>query len=60
MIKAVGWGGVLKGGSVAVKLTIRQSQVQVLLWSLAGFVLGRPAIKSSATLVNSPNSVGGF
>ena len=28
-------------------------RVQVPLWSLAGFVLGRPELKSSATLVNS-------
>ena len=27
--------------------------VQVTLWPLAGFVLGRPELKSSATLVNS-------
>ena len=27
--------------------------VQVPLWPLAGFVLGRPELKSSATLVNS-------
>ena len=36
-----------------VGLTIRRSQVQVPLWPLAGFVLGRPEFKFSATLVNS-------
>ena len=36
-----------------VALAIRWSWVQVPLWRLAGFVLGRPELKSSATLVNS-------
>ena len=36
-----------------VRLTIRWSWVRVLLWPLAGFVLGHPGLKSSATLVNS-------
>ena len=36
-----------------VELAIRWSQVRVPLWPLAGFVLGRPELKSSATLVNS-------
>ena len=36
-----------------VGLAIRRSQVRVPLWPLAGFVLGRPEFKFSATLVNS-------
>ena len=36
-----------------VGLAIRRSRVRVPLLSLAGFVLGRPEFKSSATLVNS-------
>ena len=36
-----------------VGLAIRQSQVRVLFWRLAGFVLGHPEFKSSATLVKS-------
>ena len=36
-----------------VGLAIRQSRVRVPLWPLAGFVLGRPEFKFSATLVNS-------
>ena len=36
-----------------VGLAIRRSRVRVPLWPLAGFVLGRPEFKSSATLVNS-------
>ena len=36
-----------------VGLAIRRSRVQVPLWPLAGFVLGRPEFKFSATLVNS-------
>ena len=36
-----------------VGLAIRRSRVRVRLWSLAGFVLGRPKFKSSATLVNN-------
>ena len=36
-----------------VGLAILRSQVRVLLWPLAGFVLGRPEFKFSATLVNS-------
>ena len=36
-----------------VGLSIRRSRVRVPLWRLAGFVLGRPEFKSSATLVNS-------
>ena len=36
-----------------VGLAIRWSLVRVPLWPLAGFVLGRPEFKSSATLVNS-------
>ena len=36
-----------------VGLAIRRSRVRVPLWPLAGFVLGRPEIKSSATPVNS-------
>ena len=36
-----------------VGLTIRWSWDRVSLWPLAGFVLGRPELKSSATLVNS-------
>ena len=35
-----------------VRLTIRQSRVQVPLWPLAGFVLGRPEFKSLALLVH--------
>ena len=36
-----------------VGLAIRRSRVRVLFQPLAGFVLGRPEIKSSATPVNS-------
>ena len=36
-----------------VGLAIRRSRVRVLLWPLAGFVLGRPEFKFSAMLVNS-------
>ena len=36
-----------------VGLLTQQSHVWVLLWPLAGFVLGRPEFKSSDTLVNS-------
>ena len=36
-----------------VGLAIRRSRVRVPLWPLAGFVLGRPEYKFSATLVNS-------
>ena len=36
-----------------VGLTIRWSWDRVSLWPLAGFVLGRPELKSSAMLVNS-------
>ena len=36
-----------------VRLAIRQSQVRVLFWQLAGFVLGHPKFKSSVTLVKS-------
>ena len=36
-----------------VGLVIRRSQVRVRLWPLAGFVLGGPEFKSSATHVNS-------
>ena len=36
-----------------VGLAIRRSRVRVPLWPLAGFVLGRPEFKFSATLVNS-------
>ena len=36
-----------------VGLAIRWSPVRVPLWPLAGFVLGHPEFKSSATLVNS-------
>ena len=36
-----------------VRLEIRRSRVRVPLWPLAGFVLGRPKFKSSATFVNS-------
>ena len=35
-----------------VGLAIRWSRVRFPLWPLAGFVLGRPKFKSSATLVN--------
>ena len=38
---------------LCVGLAIRWSWVRVSLWPLAGFVLGRPELKSSATLVNS-------
>ena len=34
-------------------LAVRRPRVRVLLWSLAGFVLGRPYFRSSAMLVNS-------
>ena len=36
-----------------VGLAIRWFRVRVPLWPLAGFVLGRPEFKSSATLVDS-------
>ena len=36
-----------------VRLAIRRSRVRVPPWPLAGFVLGRPEFKFSATLVNS-------
>ena len=36
-----------------VGLAIRRSRVRVPLWPLAGFVLGRPEFKFSATFVNS-------
>ena len=36
-----------------VGLAIRRSRVRVPLWPLAGFALGRPEFKFSATLVNS-------
>ena len=36
-----------------VGLAIRRSRVRVPLWPLAGFVLGHPEFKFSATLVNS-------
>ena len=36
-----------------VGLAIQRSRVRVLLWPLAGFVLGHPEFKFSATLVNS-------
>ena len=36
-----------------VRLAVQRSQVRVPLWPLAGFVLGHPEFKSSATLVNS-------
>ena len=36
-----------------VGLAIGRSRVRVPLWPLAGFVLGRPEFKFSATLVNS-------
>ena len=36
-----------------VGLAIRRSRVGVPLWPLAGFVLGRPEFKFSATFVNS-------
>ena len=36
-----------------VGLAIRRSRVRLPLWPLAGFVLGRPEFKFSATLVNS-------
>jgi len=35
-----------------VGLAIPRSRVRVPLWPLAGFVLGRPELNSSATLVN--------
>ena len=38
-----------------IGLVIPRSRVRVPLWSLAGFVLGRPEFKSSAMPVNSPN-----
>ena len=40
-------------GGQRIGLAIRRSWVRVPRWQLAGFVLGRPEIKSSATLVNS-------
>ena len=36
-----------------VGLAIPRSRVRVTLWPLAGFVLGRPVLKSSATLIDS-------
>ena len=36
-----------------IGLAIQQSLIQVPLWALARFVLGRPEFKSSAMLVNS-------
>ena len=39
--------------SQRVGLAIRRSRVRLPLWPLAGFVLGCPELKSSATLVNS-------
>ena len=36
-----------------IRLAIRWSRVRVPLWPLAGFVLGCPEFKFSATLVNS-------
>ena len=36
-----------------VGLATRRSRVRVPLWPLAGFVLGLPEFKSSATLLNS-------
>ena len=35
------------------RLAMRRFRVQVQLWPLAGFLLGRLEFKSSATLVNS-------
>ena len=40
-------------GGQRIGLAIRRSWVRVQLWPLAGFVLGRPEIKSSTTLVNT-------
>ena len=40
-------------GGQRIGLAIRRSWVRVLRWPLAEFVLGRPKIKSSTTLVNS-------
>ena len=37
----------------ARRLVMRRSRVRVPLWPLAGFVLGRPEFKFSATLVYS-------
>ena len=42
--REAGWPSGLR-----VRLAIRRSWVQVPLWPLAGFVLGRPEFKSSAT-----------
>ena len=36
-----------------VELAIWRPRVRILLWSLAGFVLGFPEFKSEATLVNN-------
>ena len=36
-----------------VGLSVQQSQIQVLLWPVAGFVLGRSEFKSPAMLVIS-------
>ena len=36
-----------------VGLAIPRSRVRVTLWPLAGFVIGCPVLKASATLVNS-------
>ena len=36
-----------------VELAIQQSQIHILLWPLAGFVLGLPEFKSTATLLIS-------
>ena len=40
-----------------VGLAIRRSRVRVPLWTLAGFVLGCPELKSSVTLVNTSQLV---
>ena len=40
-------------GGQQVGLALQWSQIQVQLWSLAGFVLRHPKFKSSATLVYS-------
>ena len=45
-----------QGGQVVgwlARLAMRRFRVQVQLWPLAGFLLGRLEFKSSATLVNS-------
>lgn len=36
-----------------VELAIQQSQIHILLWPLAGLVLGLPEFKSTATLLIS-------